>query len=433
MARTIKRLHSVDRITKPGMHPDGGGLYLQITPSGARSWVYRYMIGRKERYMGLGPLARVTLKAAREMADECFRQRRDGVTIGDRTYFDPLEIRDARRAADRLEAAKAMTFEQCARAYLDDHRDSWRNAKHRQQWENTLATYAYPVFGDQPVQMIDRQLVLKALKPIWKTKPETGNRVRGRIEAVLDWATAGDLRKGDNPARWHGNIANALPRRSKVRKVKHHPALPFAELPAFMAALRVQEGIAARAFEFTILTAARTGETIGATPAEIDRDAKVWTVPAERIKAQREHRVPLAPRVLALLEEMPGGPFIFPGATRGKPLSNMAMLGVLDRMRRGDITVHGFRSTFKDWASERTNFPGEVSEAALAHIVGDKVEAAYRRGTLFEKRRRLMEAWAEFCASKPASGNVVPIRAVDKVVGNDREHGQSVAIAIASE
>src|SRR6266513_645021 len=253
MARTIKRLRSVERITKPGMHPDGGGLYLQITPSGARSWVYRYMIGGKERYMGLGPVGRVPLKQAREFADECSEQRRNGAPTGERTYFDPIEIRNARRVMDRLEEAKTKTFEQCARAYLEDHRDSWRNAKHRQQWENTLATYVYPAFGDQPVQMIDRQLVLKAIKSIWKTKPETANRVRGRIEAVLDWATTSDLRKGDNPARWHGNIANALPKRSKVRKVKHHPALPFAELPAFMTALREQEGIAARALEFAIL------------------------------------------------------------------------------------------------------------------------------------------------------------------------------------
>ena len=410
MARTIKRLRSVERITKPGMHPDGGGLYLQITPSGARSWTYRYMIAGKERYMGLGPLARVTLKAARDLADECFRQRRDGVTIGERTYFDPLEIRDARRAADRLEAAKAMTFEQCARAYLDDHRDSWRNPKHRQQWENTLAAYVCPVFGALPVQAIDRQLVLKAIKPIWKTKPETANRVRGRIEAVLDWATSGDLRKGDNPARWHGNIANALPRRSKVRKVQHHPAMPFDALPAFMASLREQQGIAARALEFTILTAGRTGETTGAAPAEIDADAKMWTVPADRIKAQREHRVPLAPRALAIVEEMPrGGRYVFPGGRRGKPLSNMAMLAVLERMGRADVTVHGFRSTFKDWTSERTSFPNEVSEAALAHIVGDKVEASYRRGDLFDKRRKLMEAWAIYCAA-PKVGKVVAFR-----------------------
>src|SRR6266516_859285 len=356
MARTIKRLRSVERITKPGMHPDGGGLYLQITPSGARSWVYRYMIGRKERYMGLGPLARVTLKAARDLADECFRQRRDGVTIGERTYFDPLEIRDARRAADRLEAAKAMTFEQCACAYLDDHRDSWRNPKHRQQWENTLAAYVYPVFGALPVQAIDRQLVLKAIKPIWKTKPETANRVRGRIEAVLDWATSGDLRKGDNPARWHGNIANALPRRSKVRKVRHHPALPFAELPAFMAALRAQEGIAARALEFTILTAARTGETIGATPAEIDPNAKVWTVPADRIKAQREHRVPLATRALAILEEMPrGAQYALPGARRGKPLRTNFPREVSEK--RGPSSAHRSRRAAMSSRSEPGTSP----------------------------------------------------------------------------
>jgi len=276
------------------------------------------------------------------------------VTIGDRIYFDPLEIRDAKRAADRLESAKAMTFEQCARAYLDDHRESWRNPKHRQQWE--IATYVYPVFGDLPVQMIDRQLVLKALKPIWKTKPETANRVRGRIETVLDWATAGDLRKGDNPARWHGNIANALPKRSKVRKVKHHPALPFAELPAFMAALRAQEGIAARALEFTILTAARTGETIGATPAEIDPNAKVWTVPADRIKAQREHRVPLATRALAILEEMPrGAQYALPGARRGKPLRTNFPREVSEK--RGPSSAHRSRRAAMSSRSEPGTSP----------------------------------------------------------------------------
>ena len=251
---------------------------------------------------------------------------------------------------------------------------------------------------------------------------------------MLDWATTSELRKGDNPARWHGNIANALPRRSKVRKVRHHPAMPFDELPAFMACLREQHGIAARALEFTILTAARTGETTGATMAEIDATARVWTVPADRIKAEREHRVPLSARAIAIVEETAtaGGRFIFPGARRGKPLSNMAMLSVLERMGRANVTVHGFRSTFKDWTSERTNFPREVSEAALAHIVGDKVEAAYRRGDLFEKRRKLMEAWADFCA-KPAGDNVVPIRAVDKSVGRDGSRGENTAIATASE
>lgn len=306
-----------------------------------------------------------------------------------------------------------MTFDACAAAYIGAHETGWRNAKHRDQWRNTLSTYANPVFGSRPVQAIDVGLVMKALEPIWQTKPETASRLRGRIEAVLDWATVRGYRQGDNPARWRGHLDKLLPARNKIRSVEHHAALPYDETAEFLAMLRSQEGIGARALEFLILTAARTGEVIGAQRDEIDLDEKVWIVPAARMKAGREHRVPLSPAAVAVLERMKEsceGDFVFPGGRRNKPLSNMALLAVLRRMGRGDLTAHGFRSTFRDWAAERTNFPREVAEAALAHTVGDKVEAAYRRGDLFDKRRQLMEAWARFSAIGKAP-EVVPLTA----------------------
>ncbi len=293
-------------------------------------------------------------------------------------------------------------------------KDGWRNAKHGTQWTATLAAYAFPVFGNVPAADIDVAMVLKALEPIWKQKPETAARVRGRIEAVLDWAAARGFRFGDNPARWRGHLANLLPARAKVRRVTHHPALPYARMGEFMAALRGQEGIAARALDFLILTAARTSEATGATWDEIDLGAATWTIPGERIKAGKEHRVPLSAPALAIVRAMAGtreSEFVFPGGRRARPLSNMAMASVLDRMGRGDITVHGFRSAFRDWCAEKTNYPREVAEMALAHAVGDKVEAAYRRGDLFEKRRRIMADWAKFCGAiaKPEVENVVAL------------------------
>ena len=302
----------------------------------------------------------------------------------------------------RLNAAKAMTFRDCAARYIASHRAGWRNPKHAAQWEATLATYAGPVMGGLSVQAIDTALVLKVLEPIWTTKPETAGRVRGRIESVLDWAKVRGYRAGENPARWRGHLDKLLPARSKVRRVEHHAALPYAELPGFLMSLRDQEGIAARALEFAIVTAARTGEVIGARWSEIDLLEKIWTVPPGRMKAGKEHRVPLSARALAILEEMQPhrhaeDSFVFPGAKLGRPLSNMAFLMLLRRMGRDDLTAHGFRSSFRDWAAERTNFPSEVAEMALAHMVGSKVEAAYRRGDLFEKRSRLMAAWATFC------------------------------------
>jgi len=280
-----------------------------------------------------------------------------------------------------------------------------------------LETYAYPVLGKQPVQQVDTSLVMRVLEPIWTSKPETASRVRGRIESVIDWATARDHRRGENPARWKGHLENLLPKRAKVRRVKHHPALPYHDIPAFMAELRGREGVAAKALEFTILTAARISEIVGATPGELDRDVKVWTVPVGRIKGEKEHRVPLSEPASAIAKEMLqfGGNFLFPGGKPKKPLSNNGMLALLERMGRDNITVHGFRSTFRDWASEMTNYPREVAEMALAHVVEDKVEGAYRRGDLFEKRRQLMDQWAHYCAMPPAVGEVVPIRSPKEI------------------
>jgi integrase len=357
--------------------------------------------------MGMGPLAIYCLQEARAKALDARRLRHEGI--------DPIETRKDERLRARLEAAKAITFKECADTYIKAHRAGWRNGKHAAQWQATLATYAEPLIGTLPVQAIDTALVLKVLEPIWTTKPETAGRVRGRIEAVLDWAKVREYRQGENPARWRGHLDKLLPARGKVRKVKHHAALPYAELPGFLVALREQEGIAARALEFTILTAARTGEAIFARWSEIDLLDKVWTVSAARMKAGREHRVPLSARALGILDEMQvhrhaDDGFVFPGGKPGKPLSNMAFLMLLRRMKRDDLTAHGFRSSFRDWSAERTHFPSEVAEMALAHVVGSKVEAAYRRGDLFDKRRRLMDAWAEFLAKAPERGKVVSLR-----------------------
>ncbi|HMJ40790.1 MAG TPA: integrase arm-type DNA-binding domain-containing protein [Pseudolabrys sp.] len=404
MARTIDRLSAlkVARTTEPGMYADGGGLYLQVTSSAARSWLFRYTLSGRSREMGLGPLSAVTLLNARQKAAEARRLRADGI--------DPIVQQTAARASAATDAARAMTFDQCSDAYIASHQGGWRSPKHAAQWKSTLSTYASPVFGGLPVHAVDVTLVMKALEPIWTVIPETAGRVRGRIESVLDWAKSRGLRTGENPARWKGHLDNLLPARSKVAKVVHHPALPYDELPAFMAVLRAQGSISARALEFTILTAGRTNEIIGALRSEVNDDEAVWTVPANKMKGDREHRVPLSDRGLAIVRALPiDGPYLFAGARADGRLSNMAMLKLLERMKRDDLTVHGFRSTFRDWASEQTNFAGEVAEAALAHVVGDKTEAAYRRGDLFEKRRRLMAAWAEYSTKHDGSATVLPI------------------------
>ena len=396
MARTIGRLTAlkVDKAKRPGMYADGGGLYLRVTHSGTKNWVFRFMLNGRPRWMGVGPLHTIGLAEARNRAGGFRLQRHDGV--------DPIEKRRAERLESRLDAAKAVTFKECAARYIASYRAGWRNPKHAAQWQATLATYAEPVIGSLPVQAVDTALVLKVLEPIWATKPETAGRVRGRIESILDWAKVRGYRAGENPARWRGRLDKLLPARSKVRRVELHAALPYAELPDFLVSLREQEGIAARALEFAILTAARTGEVIGARWSEMGLLDKTWTLPAGRMKAGREHRVPLSGRALAILQEMQphrqaGDAFVFPGGKNSRPLSNMALLMLMRRMGRGDLTAHGFRASFKTWASERRSFPNEIVEAALAHVVGSKVEQAYLRGDMFERRRRLMQQWSTFC------------------------------------
>jgi integrase len=414
MARQLKRLSALDvsRAKKRGkrrMYADGGGLYLQVSASGAASWVYRFMLNGTAQWMGLGPLHDVPLAAARVAASEKRELRRAGV--------NPIKARNDALDASRLDAARSITFRDAAERYMAAHNAGWRNAKHADQWRSSLETYAYPVLGALPVQGVDVALVMKVLEPIWATKTETASRVRQRIESILDWASARGYRLGENPARWRGHIDKLLPSRSKVQKVEHYPALPYDEVGAFMADLRKQQGTAASALEFLILTACRTGEVIGARWGEFNIEEALWTVPAERVKSERQHRVPLSPAALAVIQTMQeecateqGDGFVFPGGKRGRPLSNMALLALLKRMGRSDLTVHGFRSTFRDWAAERTNYPREAAEMALGHIVSDKVEAAYRRGDLFQKRRRLMAEWARFCHSGAKTGNVVAIR-----------------------
>ena len=420
---TVKR---VERLRDKGRYSDGGGLYLQVNESGSKSCVFKFertvrdgngQPKRKEHMMGLGGLATFGLAEARERARLLRQQIKDGI--------DPLAAKRTAKAERELAAAKALTFAQAAQAFYAQHEGQWRNRKHAAQFLSTLSTFAFPVIGNLSVAAIDTGLVLKVLEqkvdaergypagPLWQARPETASRLRGRIESVLGWATVRGYRQGDNPARWRGHLSEALPARSANGKVEHHAALPYAELPAFMADLRKREGVAAQALEFTVLTAARTGEVIGgARWDEIDLKAGVWTVPAGRMKAGKEHRIPLSSRAVELLKDLyreDGNDFVFIGSQAGSGLSNMAMTTVLRRMGRGGITVHGFRSTFRDWAAERTNFPNHVVEQALAHTISDKVEAAYRRGDLFAKRKALMEAWARYCEA-PVSGGVVPMR-----------------------
>jgi integrase len=405
IARREKRLSalSASRESEPGLYPDGKGLYLRIGPSGAKSWIFRFRAGGKRRDMGLGAYPAITLAEARQKAEECRKSRTSGI--------DPVETRKAQVMAQRLEDAKAVTFREAAERYIAAHSAGWRNSKHAAQWPSTLETYVYPVFGHLPVDAIDTNLVLKVLEPIWTTKTETATRVRGRIESVLGWAKSYGLRTGENPALWRGHLSNLLAPRSKVHRIKHHAALNYAEIGTFMERLRRQDGISPRALEFAILTATRTSETIEATWDEIDLTKAMWTLPGERMKAGVEHRVPLSNAAMAVLNamrEVRQNEFVFPGFRRGRPLSNMALLKTLERMKLPDLTTHGFRSTFRDWAAERSNFPSEVVEMALAHTISNKVEAAYRRGDLFQKRRKLMEAWANYCDAAE-QGNVVSI------------------------
>ena len=428
MARPINLLTAVQvRTLGPGRHADGKGLYLLVKAEGGASWVCRYKQAGKARDAGLGAARgaeAVPLAEARTRRDTLWTMHRGGV--------DPLAEKAAAKARAAAEAqdqrARAVTFQAAAEAYILANEAAWSNIKHKAQWRTTLAAYAYPHFGALPVAEVGTPHVLAALEAIWRTKPETATRVRSRIELTLDYARVREWRTGENPARWRGHLAQLLPKRSKVAAVEHHAALPWAEVPAFMVALAGLEGMGAMALRFAILAAARTGEVIGATWGEIDLAEKAWTIPAVRMKAKREHRVPLAPAALAILAAVakrahsddPALP-VFPGQGGKRGLSNMAMLTVLRRMRRDDVTTHGFRSAFRDWASERTTYGPEVAEMALAHAVGNAVEAAYRRGDLFTKRRGLMDDWASF-ATTPAGGEpgkVISLRTRDKADTSD--------------
>lgn len=380
------------------MHADGNGLYLCVKPSGSRSWIVRFQLHKKRQEMGIGSVSALSLAEARAEAAKL----KALIALG----TNPIEVkRDAVKAkaeaasAERLEETrKGATFAAAATEYIADHEAGWRNSKHHQQWGNTLKTYAFPVIGDLPVSEIAPEHVIQVLRPIWNTKPETASRVRMRIEAVLNSAKLKGWRTGENPAIWRGGLEAALPRISKVKRVQHHPALPWQDAPVFMKALKAREGISPRALELCVLTATRSGEVRKATWSEIDLGNGLWIIPADRMKAGREHRVPLCNAAIELLKQIPriaGCDLIFPG-TRNQPLSDMTLGAVLKRMGLGHYTVHGFRSTFRDWAAENTNHASEVVEMALAHTVGNKVEAAYRRGDLLAKRCALMDDWAQF-------------------------------------
>lgn len=406
MPRKAKELGAlkVAGLNSPGLHAVGGvaGLALQVTNRGARSWILRVMVGGKRRDMGLGGFPDVTLAGAREAA----RIARDKIKKG----IDPIDDAKAKRSALYAQRAAAITFSEAAEAYIAMREPEWKNGKHADQWRNTLATYAEPVIGNIFVRDVKQEHILTVLEPIWLTKTETATRLRGRIENVLDWARVRGYRNGENPARWRGHLDKLLAIPSKVQKVEHHPALPFDELGAFMVQLRKEEGMGARALEFAILTAARSGEVRGATWGEIDMMDATWTIPAERMKAKREHRAVLNDEAMALLKSLPRtGDLIFTNA-KGGMLSDMTLTAVLRRMNRSDITAHGFRSTFRDWCGERTNYPRDVAEMALAHAIGDKVEAAYRRGDLFDKRRRMMRDWGKFSGKVQTTGTVTAIK-----------------------
>jgi integrase len=410
MARGINRLSGADlRRRKAGLYGDGGGLWLQVTPARdgdgySRSWIFRYTTAGRTRHMGLGSIATIGLAEARERARRCRQQRLDGV--------DPIEARDAERAAKVATAAKSMNFEQCAGAYIAAHRNEWRSQQHAAEWPASLRKHVYPTLAKINVSAIDTALVVKALQPIWGRIPESASRLRGRIEAILDWATVAGLRTGDNPARWSGHLEHLLAKPSK-RKVEHLAAMPWRDVPAFMAQLRTVDTVVARAMEFAILTAARRGSVRFATWGEIDFDNATWIVAGDRMKSGREHRVPLSNRAVEILRGMRAdatGDYVFPG--RDGALGESAFEHLLKRLGRRDVTLHGFRSSFSTWSSEQTAFAHEVAEQALAHTVGTAVTRAYKRTDLFDRRRKLMEAWSDFCsAPAPAGATVLPLRA----------------------
>lgn len=410
---------------KEGMHSDGGGLYLQVSKAGTKSWIFRYQIDGRRREMGLGGLAdKSAIKARAEIP---------ALRAQLAANSDPLELKRIAQADSQAEAEKAdlhsTLFKTAALEYILKNRKGWSNAHHAWQWENSLGLYAFPTFGDRPAQLVSTEDILAALTPIWETKTETATRVRQRIESILDYARVRGYRSGDNPARWRGHLEHILPKPSSLKAVKHQPAVPYKSMGEFMEDVRLREGSGARALEFAILTASRSGEVRGAMWGEVNLVERVWVVPAERMKARRDHLVPLSGRAIEILEEIPrlaGQDLIFAGQKLDRPLSDRTLLAVIVRINKDRIAAglpewvdgktnvpvvpHGCRSSFRDWAGDVTEYPNEMGELALAHSVGDKVEAAYRRGVMFEKRRRMMDDWAAWCDSK-STGVLVPLLA----------------------
>ncbi|WKZ84149.1 integrase arm-type DNA-binding domain-containing protein [Ralstonia pickettii] len=402
--RQLHRLTAlkIGKLDAPGHYPDGGNLYFQISETGSRSWIFKFTLRGKSREMGLGPLSSVSLAAARVEAAKCRDLLREGI--------DPIEARKVEQNKRAQEATGPRLFKAAATAYIAQHRDGWKNKKHAQQWENSLTTYAYPILGDLDVRDIDTALIVRVLQPIWMAKRETAFRLRGRLECILDAEKALGNREGENPVRWRGHLDKLLPKQNRRKKIKHHPALPWQEIPEFMSALRAVADPTARMLEHLILTAVRTQEVLFARPEEFAMDYRVWTVPGERMKMELPLRVPMADRLVELVTEAMKGArdgWLYPGRKKGKPYSNMAMLKVLERMGYGHITVHGFRSTFRDWVAECTEYADSLAEKALAHAIQNESEAAYRRGDMLERRRKMMADWARFCAGETAT--IIPI------------------------
>ena len=395
----LKSARSVQTITDVGYHRCAPGLYLQVAKRGTKSWLFRFKspVTSKQREMGLGSLTITSLAQARNLVMEYRRQLLKGV--------DPLEEQQRNKKARRLQQARTITFSDAAEQCIASKRPEWKNVKHSQQWTNTLTTYAYPIIGDLPIPEIDTDLILKVIEPIWISKAETASRVRQRIETVLDWARARKYVEGENPARLRGHLDKILAKTAKVKRVKHHPAVPYKQINKFASLLRNRKGSSALALEFMILTAARTGEVIGAKWGEFDINSKIWTVPAERMKVGKEHRVPLCNQAITILTSIKSNrhaeDFVFPGWKTGTGLSNGAMLALMKKMAFGPYTPHGFRSTFRDWAADEAHtFQNETIELALAHTIKNQAEAAYRRGDQLERRRELMNAWSKYMEKK---------------------------------
>lgn len=402
--RQLHRLTAlkIGKLDAPGQYPDGGNLYFQISATGSRSWIFKFTLRGRSREMGLGPLSAISLAAARAEAVKCRTLIRDGI--------DPIEARNAEHRRRASETSGPRLFKTAAADYIAKHRAGWKNKKHAQQWENTIATYAQPTIGDQDVRDVDTAMIVQVLQPIWIKKRETAFRLRGRLECILDAEKALGHRDGENPARWRGHLDKLLPKQNRRKKIKHHPALPWQEMPEFMIALRKQRGTAARMLEHLILTVVRTQEVQFARPEEFAMRNRIWTVPGERMKMELPLRVPMVDRLVELVEEaLPGARdgWLYPGRAKGKPLSNMAMLKVLERMGYDHVTVHGFRSTFRDWVAECTEYADSLAEKALAHAIQNESEAAYRRGDMLERRRKMMADWASFCDGQTAA--VIPM------------------------